>query len=116
MPIEPHRGELWLADLEPTVGHEQGGRRPVLIVSVDRFNRSRANLAVIVPLTSVIRGIPSHVVVQPPEGGLRRPSEIMCEAVRSIDRSRLSARWGTIENVTMAQVEERLRVIMGLHL
>ena len=56
----------------------------MLAVSVDAFNQSRAELVVVIPITSTLRPIPFHVVVQPPEGGLTNPSALLCEAVRSI--------------------------------
>jgi mRNA interferase MazF len=108
------RGDIWLADLNPVRGHEQAGRRPVLVVSVDAFNQSRATLVVVIPLTSTQRNIPFHVVVQPPEGGLTNPSYLLCEAVRSISKARLLIRWGGLRPATMAKVEDRLRVLMGL--
>ncbi|MFQ5652369.1 MAG: type II toxin-antitoxin system PemK/MazF family toxin [bacterium] len=83
-PGVPARGDIWLADLNPTRGHEQAGRRPVLVISEDMFNRGPAGLIIILPVTSTHRGIPSHVPVTPPEGGLRTASVILCEAVRSI--------------------------------
>ena len=69
MPAAPSalRGEIWQADLNPVRGHEQAGRRPVLIVSVDAFNQSRADLAVIIPITSTLRPIPFHIVIEAPE-------------------------------------------------
>ncbi len=51
-------GDVWLGDLDPTVGHEQAGERPILILSIDSFNRSRAGLVVILPITARLRGIP----------------------------------------------------------
>ena len=108
------RGEIWLADLKPVRGHEQAGRRPVLVVSVNQFNQSRADLVVIVPLTSTLRTLPLHVVVQPPEGGLTNRSALLCEAVRSITKDRLLARWGSVSPATMTEVEDRLRVLLGL--
>src|SRR5262249_57827983 len=85
----PQRGEVWLADLDPSFGHEQGGRRPALVVSVDPFNAGLSGLVVVLPITSRIRPLPLHVPVDPPEGGLRRSSAILCDAIRSIDRRRL---------------------------
>ncbi len=108
------RGEIWLADLNPVRGHEQAGRRPVLVVSVDPFNRSKADLVVVVPLTSTLRGIPLHVTVEPPEGGIKNPSALLCDAVRSISKDRLVIRWGNVSSKTMAEVEDRLRVLLGL--
>lgn len=108
------RGEIWLADLNPLCGHERAGRRPALVVSVDAFNQSRADLVVVIPITSTLRPIPFHVVVQPPEGGLTNPSALLCEAVRSISKARLVTRWGAVSPATMSQVEDRLRILMRL--
>ncbi|HLZ71045.1 MAG TPA: type II toxin-antitoxin system PemK/MazF family toxin [Dehalococcoidia bacterium] len=73
------RGEVWLADLDPVRGHEQGGRRPVLVLSDNRYNRGPADLANVLPITSRLRGIAYHVRVRPPDGGLSRESEILCD-------------------------------------
>ena len=108
------RGEIWLADLNPVRSHEQAGRRPVLVVSVDPFNQSRADLVVVIPVTSTLRDIPFHVVIQPPEGGLTNPSSILCEAVRSISKDRLVSRRGAVSPATLTEVEDRLRMLMGL--
>jgi len=110
----PSRGEIWLADLDPTRGHEQTGRRPVLVVSEDLFNRGPAELVIILPLTSVHRGVPSHVPISPPEGGLKTGSVILCEAIRSIARERLVKKWGSVSPSTMAAVEDRIRILLGL--
>lgn len=110
----PARGDIWLADLNPVRSREQAGRRPVLVVSVDPFNQSRADLVVVIPITSTLRNIPFHVVVQPPEGGLTHPSALLCEAIRSISKDRLINRWGSVPPHTMTKVEDRLRVLMGL--
>ena len=110
----PQRGEVWLADLDPTFGHEQGGSRPVLIVSVDSFNSGLSGLVIVLPLTSRIRTLPLHVPINPPEGGLRKPSVILCDAIRSIDRRRLIDRWGSVNASTQSTVEDRLRRLLGL--
>ena len=111
---DPARGEVWLADLDPSFGHEQGGRRPVLVISVDSFNTGPSNLAVVLPITSRQRGVPLHVSIAPPEGGLRGPSAFLCDAVRSIDRRRLVTCWGSVAPSTLAIVEDRVRRLMGL--
>jgi mRNA interferase MazF len=110
----PLRGEVWLADLDPTRGHEQAGRRPVLVVSVDPFNEGPADLCIVVPLTSRLRPIPSWVRIDPPDGGVRVPSAALCEAVRSVARSRLVERWGRVGGGTMAGVEDALRILLGI--
>lgn len=110
----PARGEVWLAELSPTRGHEQAGRRPALVVSEDLFNRGPAGLVIVLPMTSRVRGIPSHVPIDPPEGGVDHRSAVLCEAVRSISVERLVVRWGAVERPTMAAVEDRLRILLRL--
>jgi mRNA interferase MazF len=110
----PARGEVWLADLNPTRGHEQAGRRPVLVVSEDLFNQGPAGLVIVLPMTSTLRGVPSHVPVSAPEGGVRNKTAILCEAVRSVSLERLVVRWGAVEARTMAAVEDRLRILLRL--
>ena len=100
--------------LDSIRGHELGGTRPCLIVSVNPFNRTPAEIAVVVPLTSRRRNIPTHVAVNPPEGGLHVQSFIRCEDVRCVSQERLIQQRGTVSATTMAQVELRLRLILGL--
>lgn len=109
-----HRGEIWLADLHPTRGREQSGRRPVLVLSVDFFNAGPADLVVVLPLTSTQRDIPLHVRVSKGEGGTRNDSAILCEAIRSISKDRLISRWGSLSREVMAEVEDRLRILLDL--
>ena len=108
------RGEVWLTDLNPVRGHEQAGRRPALIVSDDLFNQGPAGLVIVLPITSTVRRIPSHVEVVPPEGGLKVRSAVLCDAVRSISTDRLHARWGRVSPRTMVAVENALRFLMRL--
>lgn len=103
--LKPLRGEVWDADLEPVVGREQGGRRPVLIVSSDHINAGPAELVIAVPITSTERRVPSHVRLSPPEGGLRERSFIKCEDIRSISIQRLGRQLGAVSEDSMAQVE-----------
>jgi mRNA interferase MazF len=112
---DPRRGEVWVGRLSPVVGHEQGGTRPVLVVSVDEVNGGPAGLVVVVPLTSRTKySVPVHVPVAPPEGGLRLPSVVLCDAVRSISRDRLVTRWGTVSADTMDAVGTALGSILAL--
>ena len=108
------RGDVWFVDLDPTRGHEQAGRRPALVVSVDQFNQGPADLIVVFPITTTARGVPFHVRVTPPEGGLRKPSYIKCEDVRSVANERLLKRLGKVSATTLNAVEDRLRILLDL--
>lgn len=112
--MKPARGEVWLTDLNPTRGHEQAGRRPVLVVSEDAFNRGPAGLVIVLPITSRLRRIPSHIRICPPEGGLRKESAALCEAIRSISTGRLLDRWGSVSRGTLTRIEDVVRILLGL--
>lgn len=112
--IAPHRGEVWLVDLNPTRGHEQAGQRPALVVSENIFNDGPADLCIVIPITSRLRPIPSQVRIPPLEGGLRRESAALCEAVRSISKDRFVRRLGTIRRERLRAIEDTLRILMGL--
>jgi mRNA interferase MazF len=115
MPPVPARGEIWDAELDPVRGHEQAGRRPVLIVSTDGFNRGPAGLVLAAPLTRTRRPIPSHIPIDPPEGGLSARSYVLCEALRSISADRLAiGPRGRVSMATMAQVADALRILLEL--
>src|SRR3954453_5835617 len=115
---DPRRGEIWLADLGTGQGHEQSGQRPVLVVSDDAFNAGPAGLVMVLPLTSKVaksKNIPAHIRVDPPEGGLRTPSVILCDQLRTISKDRLGqAPWGTVSVATLAAVETALRILLAL--
>lgn len=116
MPIERKlkRGEVYLGNPDPVVGHEQGGRRPFLVVSINRMNRSPANLAIAVPLTTTDRRNKLHVRVEPPEGGLDRVSYAMPEMVRSLSSVRLQRRLGSTSPDTVETVAKRVGILIGL--
>jgi mRNA interferase MazF len=89
---DPIRGEIWLTDLGTGRGHEQAGQRPALVVSDDAFNSGFAGLVIVIPLTSRVlksKYIPAHIRIDPPEAGLKTPSVILCDQLRTISKDRL---------------------------
>lgn len=112
--INPLRSQVWSADLDPVRGHEQSGKRPVLILSVDRFNNSPAELVIVLPITSKAKGIPSHVEILPPEANLKQKCFIKCEDIRSIAKERLSNYIGVVSNETIEKVATRMKLLLGL--
>lgn len=111
----PSRGEIWTVNLNPVKGHEQAGYRPGLIISVDTFNHGPAGLVVIVPITSKEKGIPFHVAINPPEGGVSKRSFIKCEGIRSVSIERLSKSLGKVSFETLKAVEYRLKILLDLY-
>jgi mRNA interferase MazF len=103
-----------MVDLDPTRGHEQAGRRPALVVSVDKFNHGPADLVVILPLTTKVKGTSFNVEIDPPAGGLKQKSFAKCDDIRCVAKGRLLRRWGSVPPAIMAAVEFRLRILLGL--
>jgi mRNA interferase MazF len=110
----PSRGEIWNADLDPTRGREQAGRRPVLVVSTNAFNHGPAELVVVLPVTTKDKRIPWHVPVKSGSGGLTRESFVMCEAVRCVSCQRLFKRLGAVPPSVIEEAELRLRMLLEL--
>jgi len=112
--LKVKRGEVYIGDPGPVVGHEQEGRRPVLVVSIQAMNQSAARLAITVPLTTTDRGSELHVRIDPPEGGLKRVSFAMPEMVRSTSLDRLGRRIGLASPDTVEVVSKRAGILIGL--
>jgi mRNA-degrading endonuclease toxin of MazEF toxin-antitoxin module len=100
------RGEIWLVSLDPTSGHEQKGRRPVLIVSPESFNRI-TKLPVILPITSGGNFARTAGFAVPLAGaGTKTTGAVRCDQPRVLD---LSARGGRrLESIPDAIMEEVL--------
>lgn len=106
------RGEVWLVGLDPTHGHEQRGRRPVLIVSPDAFNRV-TKVPVVVPITSGANFARTAGFAVSLEGaGTKTTGIIRCDQPRALD---LGARGGKkLERVPGPIVDEVLAKLMPI--
>lgn len=112
--MAPQWAEVWNVDFGQPKGHEQGARRPALVVSSDWFNRTKAELHVVAPLSSRTQALGTHLTIQPPEGGLEVPSDVMCEHIRSVSADRFISRRGQLTDETMDEVMKRLKVLLLL--
>jgi mRNA interferase MazF len=109
------RGEVWLANLNPTRGSEQAGTRPVLIFQHDVINRFTTTVLAI-PLTTNLRraALPSCVRIAQGEGGLARDSVALCHQLRVLDRARLQRKLGTVSQDTIAAIESSVLFTLGI--
>jgi mRNA interferase MazF len=109
------RGEIYFAQLNPVVGSEQGGIRPVLVVQNDVGNQYSPT-TIILAITSQINKakLPTHVEIDAVTYGLERDSVILAEQIRTIDKTRLKQRIAVLKDETMLQVDKALLVSMGL--
>lgn len=113
--MEVTRGDIFLADLNPVVGTEQAGVRPVLVVQIDRANKVSPH-TIIIPFTTKIREaiLPSHTKIPKGIGGLKEGSVLLCEQIRVIDKRRLIKKIGSLDEAYMSEVMKSLRVILGM--
>jgi mRNA interferase MazF len=93
-----------MADLVPVVGHEQGGRRPVLIVSGDRINSLPSDLISILPVTTRDRRLAFHYRLEAGTGGLPATSFVLCEQIRTISKKRLLRHMGIAPSEELEQI------------
>jgi len=100
-------GDVLLADLNPVAGHEQGGRRPVLVLSGPSYNELRNEQLIVAAITGRQRGLPFHVPVGT-DCGLRTPSWVQPESVRAISAQRVIRQLGRARPETVAEVRNRI--------
>ena len=109
------RGDIYYAELNPVVGSEQGGTRPVLIISNDTGNRYSPTviIAAITGKTYTKAKLPTHTEGKDIEG-LDRDSIILLEQIRTIDKKRLKQHMGIMPAEVMARVDKALAISIGI--
>ncbi|GAA2294234.1 type II toxin-antitoxin system endoribonuclease NdoA [Glycomyces scopariae] len=105
-----NRGDIYFCDFGDPIGHEQGFRRPALIVSHDEM--SRAGIPVVVPISRTRKGYPTHVEL---EGALSVTTYVQCEQIRVVSSERMIRRIGAADSMAMLKVELVLKRLLGLH-
>ena len=113
--VEIKRGDIFLASLEPTIGSEQGGIRPVLIVQNDLSNKY-SPVIIVTSLTSKIydKEYPTNVFISKQDSGLDKDSTILLNQIRAIDKKRLIRKLSSLDNFTMNKVNMALKISLAL--
>ena len=110
------RGDIYYADLSPVIGSEQGGLRPVLIVQNDIGNKySPTVIAAAITSQRGKNNLPTHIKVNASGCGLSKDSVVLLEQVRTIDKQRLREKMGSLDEVSMGDVNRALSVSFGLN-
>jgi mRNA interferase MazF len=110
---QPDVRDVWLVDLDPAAGHEQGGQRPCVVVSDPRFNRLPINMRIVVPLTPRDRGLSHQPPIQPGTSGLTRLSYARPEDVRAVSSARFDRQLGKIEPDELEAIRQVVRLFLG---
>jgi mRNA interferase MazF len=113
---EIFRGDIRWANLPKPIGSEPGFRRPVLIVQINRFNRSRLATVLAVSITTnlALADLPGNVLIPAFSVGLEQDSVVNVTQVVTIDRDFLESRIGILPAEMLRRVEDGLRLIQGL--
>ena len=115
-PVKPMRGEVYLVRFDPTEGSEVGKTRPALILQNDTANRT-SPITIVAAITSKFnpaRLYPTEVLIQAGEAGLTVDSVVLLNQIRSIDKARLASFVGRITPKTLDQVDQAIKVSLGL--
>ena len=109
-----HRGEVYYADLDPVIGHEQGGTRPVLVIQNDTGNYHSPTIIVIAVTRKTFKkpSQPTHVVLDDAEG--LEPSLFMLEVIRTIDKRRIRSYVGKLTGEQIGRINSALMKSVGL--
>ena len=106
-------GDVVLCDLNPVSGREQGGIRPVVVVSHQRYEVI-PGLFLAVPLTSKDRHLEHHIDIPANDRiGLNRPSYAMTEQIRAVSDQRAGRRLGAVNDETMAAISRYLHLFLA---
>lgn len=110
------RGEIYLANLEPIIGSEQGGIRPVLILQNNKGNK-HSGTTIAAPITTrrVPNYLPIHVFVFASNTGLPQTSCVLLEQLRVLDKSRITEYFGKVSDFTMQEIDRALKISVGLN-
>ena len=108
------RGDLFSACLDPVVGSEQGGIRPVLVIQNDVGNRYSPTVIVLAVTGQLNKArLPTHVPIECEGTGLVKDSVVLAEQIRTLDKRRLRERIGSLRPEVMARVGDALKVSLG---
>ena len=115
-PPSPRRGEIWDVNWSPGRGAEQKGTRPALIIQNDRGNASLSYpLTIVASMSRTERELPLHVRIAPSEeNGLSDFTDVKCEQIMTIEKSRLIRRRGSINSEELSRVDVALKLSLSL--
>ena len=109
------RGEIYLAALDPVVGSEQGGVRPVLIIQNNVGNRFSPSVIVLAITSQLGKArLPTHVEIPAQGHGLNKDSVALAEQIRTLDKRRLREYLGCLSEEVMKRVDTALKMSLEL--
>ena len=111
--MEIKRGEVYLADLDPIVGSEQGGVRPVVVIQNDIGNKFSTTTIAAITTKDKRSNMPTHIHLDSTIEPLRN-SVVLLEQIRTIDKQRLIKYIGKLSDAVMKQIDEAYLISIGV--
>ncbi|MGI5849498.1 MAG: type II toxin-antitoxin system PemK/MazF family toxin [Christensenellales bacterium] len=108
------RGDLYYADLNPVIGSEQGGIRPVLVIQNDVGNKHSPTIIIAAITSKSMKTLLPTQCLLPAQNGLDRESIVLLEQIRTIDKQRLKEFIGVLDQDDMHSIDTALAVSVGL--
>jgi mRNA interferase MazF len=109
----PRRGSVYYIQFDLAIGREIRKTRPAVVVSNDHMNEL-ADTILVMPITSGHFSYYHWIPLEPPEGGTKKPSSIVTEQIRCVDKRRVRRLLGALSDETMAKIENAIRDHCGL--
>ena len=111
----PRRGDIYLVHFDPAVGHEIQETRPAVVIQNDVSNRY-SPITIVAAISSQFSDppFPREVLIEPRESGLPKPSAVIVNQLRSVDRQRLTKKVGQLSRQSMRRVGEAIKISLGL--
>jgi len=108
------RGEIWLANLDPTQGSEQAGTRPIIIFQDSTLSKFTTTI-ITIPLTTNLRrsALPTCLIISKGQGGLNQDSVALCHQIRVLDKTRLIKKLGKLELEIINSLENIVLFTLG---
>ena len=105
--------DIWLADLNPSIGTEPGKKRPVVIVQTDLLNETHLS-TLICPITSNVQQEIELLRVHLKNGQLDKLSDVLVDQLRAIDNKRLISKLGQLNRDQIQQLKSNLKIVLDL--
>lgn len=109
----PRRGEIWLINWNPARVSEQAGRRPALIIQ-NNIGNEHSSTTIVAAISTSVKLYPMNVLLEPPQGGLSKPSTIKTSQILTVAKDRLEKRLGMADDQVMIEVDRALKLSLSL--
>lgn len=113
--MDLYRGDVVYVNLDPTQGSETGKTRPCIIIQNNVLNKNAPTIivAVITGRDRLKKKYPSHVWINKDNSGLTKDSTIQCEQIRTIDKSRIFKKIGSVNHDCLRKIEEAIKITLS---